>query len=319
MEQVIVAKNLKKVYDNQIEAVKDLNIEIYKGEVFGFLGPNGAGKSTSINMFTGIIKPTKGQLEILGLSIPSDNKKLSDKIGFVPQELVFYDHLTVEENLALFAKAYNIQNHKDRINLVLNTLKIHDLRKRRSDELSGGQKRRLNLAIGLLHTPQILFLDEPSAGMDPQSRNVLWETIEQLSQKDNITIVLTTHLMETADRLSDRIAIIDDGKVQVIDTPENLKNRFGNGDIIQLQISEDVEPELRSNLIDRLVNKFGESKIRQKVDTISITTLDGSNHIASLMELVETTITRGHLKKLSMHDNSLEDVFIEITGRELRE
>ncbi|MHA2172754.1 MAG: ATP-binding cassette domain-containing protein, partial [Candidatus Kariarchaeaceae archaeon] len=136
---------------------------------------------------------------------------------------VFYDHLTVYENLNLFAIAYGVDDRMNKINDILELLLIDDLRDRKSGELSGGQKRRVNLAIGLLHSPQILFLDEPSAGMDPQSRNILWETIEKLAEIEGMTIILTTHLMETADRLADRVAIIDHGEIQVVDTPNNLK------------------------------------------------------------------------------------------------
>jgi ABC-2 type transport system ATP-binding protein len=319
MQSVIVAQNLKKVYGNGVEAVKSLSLSINKGEVFGFLGPNGAGKSSSINMFTGIIRPTSGLLKILDIEIGNNNNRLNDLIGYVPQNLVFYDHLTVEENLRLFAKAYSIQNIENKITELLTLLKIDDLRKRRSENMSGGQKRRLNLAIGLLHTPKILFLDEPSAGMDPQSRNILWEIIEKLANQNGMTIILTTHLMETADRLSDRIAIIDDGIVQVVDTPRNLKQLYGQGDVIELSIVDTLEKNRFDDLCEKLKSKFGAQSLRISTSNISISTVNGVTILAEVMELVDLTIGKSNLNNISIRENSLEDVFIQITGRALRE
>ncbi|MHA2091574.1 MAG: ABC transporter ATP-binding protein [Candidatus Kariarchaeaceae archaeon] len=316
MEQVIVANNLHKKY-GQITAVNGLSISVEKGEVLGFLGPNGAGKSTSINMFTGILKPTSGELTVLDYTISSENANLSEKIGYVPQNLVFYDHLTVYENLNLFAIAYGVDDRMNKINDILELLLIEDLQDLQAGKLSGGQKRRLNLAIGLLHTPQILFLDEPSAGMDPQSRNILWETIEKLAEIEGMTIILTTHLMETADRLADRVAIIDHGEIQVIDTPDNLKNRFGNGDIIDLLIQDNTSNTPK--LVQMLESRFGSSNIRFNENKIRMKSSNGVNSIAEVMQIIDETIGKSNLIQISMHESTLEDVFIALTGRELRE
>ncbi|MHA2029943.1 MAG: ABC transporter ATP-binding protein [Candidatus Kariarchaeaceae archaeon] len=290
MEQVIVANNLHKKY-GQITAVNGLSISVEKGEVLGFLGPNGAGKSTSINMFTGILKPTSGELTVLDYTISSENANLSEKIGYVPQNLVFYDHLTVYENLNLFAIAYGVDDRMNKINDILELLLIEDLQDLQAGKLSGGQKRRLNLAIGLLHTPQILFLDEPSAGMDPQSRNILWETIEKLAEIEGMTIILTTHLMETAG--------------------------FGNGDIIDLLIQDNTSNTPK--LVQMLESRFGSSNIRFNENKIRMKSSNGVNSIAEVMQIIDETIGKSNLIQISMHESTLEDVFIALTGRELRE
>ena len=318
MEPVITARNLQKTFDNGVKAVQGLDIEIFEGEVFGFLGPNGAGKSTSINMFTGIMKPTDGKLQIMDLEIPKDISKLPNYIGYVPQNLVFYDHLTVYENLMLFARAYKISNPSKRVEELISLLQLDEIRNRQAQHMSGGQKRRLNLAIGLLHSPKILFLDEPSAGMDPQSRNVLWKTVETLAQNDGITIILTTHLMETADRLADRIAIIDKGVIQIIDTPENLKKQYGKGDVIELEINKELD-ESELNSLGAALNKEWPDFVFQTNHSFKISVGNGVTSISKILDTVDSTIGRINLSQLSMRENTLEDVFITITGSKLRE
>jgi len=198
-------------------------------------------------------------------------------------------------------------------------LSISDLKNRRSDQLSGGQKRRLNLAIGLLNKPKLLFLDEPSAGMDPQSRNILWNTIEEMGKDQNITIILTTHLMETAERLSDRVAIIDHGKIQAIGTPDELKKKYSDGDVVELEYNPDTPLDKIAEMNDILKSTFGLEAIIITDNKVKITNSDGISILLKISELLNETDNKSVIKQLSLHESSLEDVFIRITGSELRE
>jgi len=314
----VIAKDLTKIYDNHKVAVDAINFEVFEGEVFGFLGPNGAGKSTTISMITGIRKPTAGTLLVLDHTMPREHRKVQQQLGYVPQELVFYDHLTVGENLSLFATSYNLKNREERIQYATDLMGLDEISDQIADQLSGGQKRRLNVAMGLLHEPKLLVLDEPSAGMDPQSRAMLWQSIERLSN-ENITILLTTHLMETADRLSDRICIIDHGKIAAIDTPQELKKRIGEGDIIEISLVETVTDESYQSIKTTLINTFGEKFVSNIDHSLTITTLDGVNALSTILPIINSTIGRHQVKNISLRDNTLEDVFISITGNQLRE
>ncbi|MDH5403379.1 MAG: ATP-binding cassette domain-containing protein [Candidatus Heimdallarchaeota archaeon] len=315
---VIKATNLWKIYNPSIEAVKGINLEVFEGETLGLLGPNGAGKSTTINMITGVIAPTRGDLHVLGNRLPKDARKLASVVGYVPQELVFYEHLTIFENLNLFGTLYRVKDLKSRIEEILELVNLSEFYKRRGDQLSGGQKRRLNLAIGLLTKPKLLVLDEPSAGMDPQSRNILWNSIEELAS-ENVTILLTTHLMETADRLSDRIAIIDHGVVQMIDTPGNLKKQIGNGDVVRIKFTDAINNEQLLVIKQALINKFGNSSVVSTNHSFSISVLDGVNAISQIIPTIGENNQKQYLEEISLRDNTLEDVFIHITGNKLRE
>lgn len=296
MQHVLIARNLKKKYKNGVQAVKGIDLAIHKGEVFGFLGPNGAGKSTTMDMLTGLSLPSSGSIEKRDLIL-----------GYVPQEIVFYDHLTCLENMKLFASCYEL-TEKTRIEFLLELFELEDLKNRRSGMMSGGQKRRLNLAIGLLQNPDILFLDEPSAGMDPQSRNILWTVIEKISK--DITIVLSTHLMEVADRLSDRIAIIDKGEISVIDTPSNLKKQYGSGDLLEITLK---------NCGGLLSLPLSQEQYKINGNIIQISTLNAISIIPELIEYITKELGEGCIAGMTLRENTLEDVFITLTGSQLRE
>lgn len=313
----IVAENLTKVYDNKVVAVDSIDLDVNPGEVFGFLGPNGAGKSTTIKMIAGIAKPTSGKLTVLGSEMPNRRREVQNRIGYVPQDLVFYDHLTVDENLDLFATAFDIKNYQQTIDEAKDLLSLEEFDDRVAENLSGGQKRRLNVAIGLLNQPELLILDEPSAGMDPQSRNVLWESVKQMA-KENLSIILTTHLIETADILSDRICIIDHGKIQTLGTPKELKSKIGNGDIIEINLEDSVDENQIEMTVMALQEKISAS-IKSFPNQIIITTLDGVNVLGTILPEVNSQVGKDNIINISMRDNTLEDVFIELTGRRLRE
>ncbi|MHA1867379.1 MAG: ABC transporter ATP-binding protein, partial [Candidatus Heimdallarchaeaceae archaeon] len=239
MTVTLQTRNLHKTYDKEVKAVQGIDLEIKKGEVFGLLGPNGAGKTTLIKMLVGILKPDKGEILFNGIKL-NGTTELKGMIGYAPQELVFYPFLTVLENMQLYASLYSIKNTRKRIDEILELFQLTELSKRQAEKMSGGQKRRLNIALSLLHSPQILFLDEPSSGMDPQSRNVLWESVEQLKEKEGVTILLSTHLMEVADKLSDRVAIIDHGKVLTVGTPDELKSKHASIETVEIQFAKNI-------------------------------------------------------------------------------
>lgn len=309
---VIETQNLTKKY-NSFLAVDGLNLRIRKGEVFGFLGPNGAGKTSSIKMMVGLLKPTKGRVLIEGEEIESVEK---GKIGVCPQDLVIWGGLTCEENIALIGDMYEVQRNvlKERIKQLLRDLMLSDKTKTVASQLSGGMKRRLNLAMAVIHEPEIVVLDEPSAGLDPQSRLVLWEYIQSLSREKGKTIILTTHLMEEADRLSDRIAIMDQGKLLILDTPESVKKKIGRGDVVEIQLSN---PEMNEKVVSLMNSMEGIEEVKEIKGKVNVRALDAVSKLPGMIRSIEK---KGiNIVDTSIRRNTLEDVFIHLTGRGLRE
>ena len=311
-EYVIETQDLTKKY-NSFLAVDNLNLRIKKGEVFGFLGPNGAGKTTSIKMMVGLLKPTKGRVLIEGEEIKSVEK---GKIGVCPQDLVIWDGLTCEENIALIGDMYEVPGNvlKEGIKQLLRDLILSDKTKILASQLSGGMKRRLNLAMALIHEPEIVVLDEPSAGLDPQSRLVLWDYIHSLSKEKGKTIILTTHLMEEADRLSDRIAIMDHGKLLVLDTPESLKKKIGRGDVVEIQLSN---PEMNDKVVSLMRSMEGIEEVKEIKGKVNVRALDAVSKLSGMIRSIEKMGI--NIVDTSIRRNTLEDVFIHLTGRGLRE
>ena len=312
MEYSMEVKNLRKNYGDFV-AVKDLNLKIRRGEVFGFLGPNGAGKTTSIRMMVGLLKPTSGEILI-------NEEKIEDvergKIGICPQELVLWENLTCRESLKLMGDMYEVPKDplKQRINKLLKDLFLEEKADTTVSNLSGGMKRRLNLAMAVIHEPEVVVLDEPSEGLDPQSRRVLWNYIKSLRDDEGKTVILTTHLMDEADSLSDRIAIIDHGELLRLDTPENLKKEIGEGDVVEMVLSD---PEKNRKLVDEL-EKLDEIIAVLEVDgQVNIRAMNAVAKLPRIMERVEGIGVR--IADLSVRQNTLEDVFIELTGTGLRE
>ncbi len=236
MDYMIEAIDLTKKYDD-LMAVDGLNIRIKRGEVFGFLGPNGAGKTTSIKMMVGLLRPTNGKILVNGKDVQSIEK---ETIGICPQELMLWENLTCKESLNLMADMYEVPKKiKDpKVQKLLDDLFLSEKADTVVSKLSGGMKRRLNLALAVIHEPEVVVLDEPSEGLDPQSRRVLWNYIRAMRDEKGKTVILTTHLMDEADQLSDRIAIIDHGKLIRLDTPENLKKEIGEGDVVDMKLSD---------------------------------------------------------------------------------
>lgn len=302
---MISTNNLTKKFEN-LTAVDNLNLNINEGEIFGLLGPNGAGKTTTILMLTTLKLPTSGTATINGYDIVKDSDKVRKSIGIVFQDPSSDEILTGYENLKLHGWLYDMPDNlrEDRIKEVL---ELVDLTARKDDlvkKYSGGMRRRLELARGLMHHPKVLFLDEPTLGLDPQSRDYIWSYIEKLAKEEKITIVLTTHYMDEADKLCDRLAIIDYGKIIVLGTPEDLKKELG-GDIIKLKAN---------NLNIELLKKLNYIKnIAVSDDEVCLTVEDANKHVQGILSIV------GKVKSTEIRSPTLDDVFIHYTGRGMRE
>ena len=311
-EFIIEAKNLFKSFGDFV-AVDNLNLKIKKGEVFGFLGPNGAGKTTSIKMMVGLLRPTGGKILVDGQDIAQADRL---KIGICPQDIVLWESLTCKESLKFMGEMYEVPDDilKTRVESLLEDLILMDKANTLVSNLSGGMKRRLNLAMALIHSPEIVVLDEPSEGLDPQSRRVLWNFIRSLRDNEGKTVILTTHLMDEADGLSDRIAIIDHGKLLRLDTPKNLKNEFGEGDIVEIHLAD---PKMNPEVINELKTMETIDSVTEVDGKINIRTLNAVGKLPEIMSKVQDMNTE--IADLSLHPNTLEDVFIELTGSSLRE
>lgn len=309
---VLEARNLTKKYGSLL-AVDNLNLQIRKGEVFGFLGPNGAGKSTSINMMVGITRPTSGEILLDGQPIESVEK---GGIGICPQDIVVWPDLTCQENLALIGNMSEVPKAtlKDHIHDLLSRLALAEQAKTRASQLSGGMQRRLNVAMALIHDPEIAVLDEPSAGLDPQSRLMLWDFISGLRDTEGKTVILTTHLMEEADTLSNRVAIIDHGKLLRLDSPQNLKKQTGEGDVLELQLAD---PLMNASIVDRVRTLTELSEVKEVRGRIVVRSLNAVGKLPEIIMLVGQS--GASIADISIRGNTLEDVFIYLTGRGLRE
>jgi ABC-2 type transport system ATP-binding protein len=292
-------------------AVDRLNISVEQGEVFALLGPNGAGKTTTISMLCTILKVTSGTAKVNGFDIVKNATQVRKSIGIVFQDPSIDDRLTGRENLYMHANLYGVptSEQKPRIEKVLKLVELED----RADDIlrtySGGMRRRLEIARGLIHYPKILFLDEPTIGLDPQTREHIWAYIQELKKSHDITIVLTTHYMEEADKLSDRVAIIDYGKIVVSDTPAQLKQTL-EGDLITIK-TKDTE-----KLSAAIANMMGIRGTHIVNDNVEITVREGKMLLPRIVDLAAKNNV--DVESVSIREPSLEDVFIHYTGRAIR-
>ena len=234
----ISVENLSKIFNKKIVALDDVNFKVKNGEVFGFLGPNGAGKTTTIKVLTTLLRPTKGKVNVAGFDVIKEPDAVRSSIGIVPQSLTLDDDLKGITNLLLSAKLYHVPDKlaKERAEQLLDMVNLKDAIDRKVETYSGGMRKRLELIVGLIHEPKILFLDEPTLGLDIQTRSVIWKYLKNLNKEKKLTIFITTHYLEEADYLCDRIGIIDKGKIMVVDSPSRLKDELG-GDIINIKIN----------------------------------------------------------------------------------
>lgn len=287
-------------------AVDTLNLSIEEGEIFGLLGPNGAGKTTTLSMLATLLKPTSGTGRVNGYDIITQPSDVRRSIGIVFQDPSSDDILTGRENLYLHALMFGVpkDERRQRIDRVLGLVDLQDRANDIVKKYSGGMRRRLELARGLLHNPRILFLDEPTLGLDPQTREHIWAYIENLVKSEKVTVIITTHYMDEADRLCNRVAIIDHGQVGALDTPSALKLKVG-GEIIQLRVrSPKLEP-LKS--LDYVLS------VDQSGSTLRLTVKDASAHLQEILGKV------GEVDSVEVHTATLNDVFLHYTGSEIRE
>lgn len=308
--EAIEITNLTKRYTD-LTAVDDVTFSIQEGEIFGFLGPNGAGKTTTLNMLSTILKPTSGTAKINGFEL-TDRSNVRKSIGIVFQDPSLDDELTGLENLEFHGRMYHMPANlrKERITEVLTLVDLQDAANKKIKEYSGGMKRRLEIARGLMHHPKILFLDEPTLGLDPQTRRKIWEYIRNMNEKEKLTIILTTHYMEEADVLCTRIGIIDHGKIIAVDTPDALKASLG-GDKITL---ETKEPKKMEELLkdDKKIKKIIVDDYK-----LHITTDNGGDIIPKLLDTAEKNSIL--ITSVGLTKPTLEDVFINYTGRVIRD
>ncbi len=308
MDVAIQCRGLRKTYDGKIEAVRGLDLTINMGECFGLLGPNGAGKTTTIEILEGLLEPTSGEVEVLGRTWQSHPRELREWLGISLQETRLSEKLTVRETLQLFSSFYR---RPTPVEAVLEELSLQEKADALVGKLSGGQKQRLAVATALVADPKILFLDEPTTGLDPQSRRQLWDIIRQF-QKRNGTVLLTTHYMDEAERLCDRIAIIDHGQIIAAGTPAELIERLTGHHVVEFAVS--------GHSADNgtvWANLPGVQSVRTDDGLFSLQVNEPHETIPAL--LAEVQKQRAQLVHLTTRQASLEDVFVQLTGRHLRE
>jgi ABC-2 type transport system ATP-binding protein len=293
--------------------VDDLSLDVFRGEVLGLLGPNGAGKTTTISIICGLLKSDAGEVRIEGCSLADNYRACRQKIGLCPQDVVLWESLTCLEQLELVGRLYDVRPDVARARALdlLDVFGLLDRKHKLARTLSAGMKRRLNLALALVHDPPLLILDEPQAELDPQSRILVREYIRSLASK---TVILSTHDMDEADRLADRIAIIDHGRLLELDTSEGLKRRIGAGDILEIRIAEGQEDRLhrlQEALPDSLRN------LAYEQGTLRLVGVDTPDVLPPLLERLRSTGLQ--IQDMTIRKKTLEDVFIALTGRRLRE
>jgi ABC-2 type transport system ATP-binding protein len=297
------------------EAVKDVSFYVAEGEIFGLLGPNGAGKSTLIRMMTTLIPLTGGRAFVAGHDVAKDPDDVRRVIGVIPQALTSDPDLTVEENLIIYAKLYGVPRSQrgKNINDVLEAVDLLKWRGAQTKTLSGGMRRRLEIARGLVHTPRIFFLDEPTTGLDPVSRIAVWEMLDNLRRTRQLTMLLTTHYMEEADKLCDRIAIVDHGKLVALGTPLELKHNVPGANVVEVHFDQESDAWR-----ERLEKLEGVTSVQaESAGFYRVLTSSGSK---TTMQLVEMAASLGEtLSSLSVQNTTLDDVFVHYTGRQLRD
>ncbi|MDE3163951.1 MAG: ATP-binding cassette domain-containing protein, partial [Acidobacteriota bacterium] len=307
-------ENIVKKY-GVFEAVKGVSFSVKEGEIFGLLGPNGAGKSTLIRMMTTLIPVTSGRALVAGHDVMKEADAVRRAIGVIPQALTSDQDLTVEENLSIYAKLYSVPREQRERNIA-EVLEAVDLAKWRTAEtktLSGGMRRRLEIARGLVHDPRIFFLDEPTTGLDPVSRIAVWEMLNNLKKTRNLTMLVTTHYMEEADRLCDRIAIVDHGTLVALGTPVELKQSVPGSNVVEVQFARESD-----EWMGRLRALPDVTEVQsQSAGVYRVLTSNGSQTTTQLVEMAASLGEQ--LSSLSVQNTSLDDVFVHYTGRQLRD
>ena len=320
MEDIIVVDHLRKVYGKNLVAVDDISFQVHKGEIFGFLGPNGAGKSTSIKILTTLLEKTDGRASISGFDIDSQQAQVRRIIGYCSQDVGVDDDLTARENLLLQSKFYHIpkEQAEKRVKKLLDTVKLTEASNRRVKTFSGGMRKRLDLASSLVSDPQVLFLDEPTTGLDPQSRQDVWDYIIKLN-REGMTIFLTTQYMEEADRLADRLCIVDQGKIIVEGTPAELKAKIGSDSItIKFKAGDLASCEKARLLLNKLPDVEAVGQCVQGVASengLTIMTKNGATMIVRIVRVLDEA--KISIEQLTLSVPTLDEVFLKLTGKTL--
>jgi ABC-2 type transport system ATP-binding protein len=311
IETTVECSNLRKTYDGKVEAVRGLSLHIEAGECFGLLGPNGAGKTTTIEILEGLLAPTSGEVRIFGHTWNDNPRQLREWIGISLQETRLSEKLNVRETIELFASFYSEPRPAADI---LDELQLTEKADAWVGKLSGGQKQRLAVATALVGNPRILFLDEPTTGLDPQSRRQLWDIIRAFQKKGG-TVLLTTHYMDEAERLCDRLAIVDHGVIIAEGTPTDLIERLGGHHVVEFQANKNGDAS--DDYLDRWRSLPGVESVRREDSTVCLSVREPHLTIPALLDAV--TKEGRQLEHLSTRQASLEDVFVQLTGRHLRE
>jgi len=312
MMSVITVDGLRKHYGD-VKAVDGISFEIHEGEIFGLLGPNGAGKTTTINVLCTYTEPTAGEIVVAGHSVTAEPEAVKRAIGVVPQDIALYPDLNAVENLRFFGRMYDIPRARleQRIADLLQLVGLTEHARKRVEHYSGGMKRRLNLAVGLLSEPRFLMLDEPTVGVDPQSRHAIFENIQALNRQ-GLTILYTTHYMEEAELLCHRVAIMDEGRIIALDTPQNLISTLGTG-----LIHVGVKDELDDEMLARLQALPQVKNVVHRDNTLAFETVDAQRALLEIIGLFNETDTA--MTSLEILEPNLESVFIQLTGKQLRD
>ncbi|MGP8072863.1 MAG: ATP-binding cassette domain-containing protein [Thermoplasmata archaeon] len=313
MEGTISAENLVKVYDGKIRAVDDVSFEVKAGEVFGFLGPNGAGKTTTVSMLSAGLRPTSGRAVIDGLEVGKDPEEVKRRIGVIFQETTADGDLTGLENLEIAAGCYGIPavEARTRAKVLIDQMQLTEAADRYAKTYSGGMRRRLELAVGLVHNPRVLFLDEPTLGLDPQGRAGFWEFIQKLKKDNGMTVFVTTHYLDEADGMCDRIAIIDHGKIVATGTPNQLKDRVG-GDVVTLKTAAGA-----AEITTLLGGLPGVHSIQHTDGSYRAKVQSGETFVPLAVDAA--TRAGVGVTGVTVKRPSLDEVFLDFTGREYRE
>jgi len=316
MTSIIETENLTKIFRGKVRAVDGVTFDVKKGEIFGLLGPNGAGKSTLIRLLCTLTRPTSGTAKVVGFDVVKEANDVRKHIGLVAEKMIMYNHLTAYENLLLFGKLHNVPKETltKRIDDLLELVQMSKWRNTRVGDFSTGMRQKINVIRGLIHMPELLFLDEPTLGLDPQSSVDIRELTQRLNDEHGVTIILTTHYMDEADMLSDRIALVDHGKIAALGTPAGLKKQVSGSDTVILDVNIcNLAPEIVAGIksldcVDKvLTEKPNELKIFAR----------GQGSVDNIIDVVRSN--GGKIDMIKNVEPSLEDVFLKITGRKAEE
>lgn len=311
--KMIEVQNLKKKFKKKV-AVEDMNFYLEDGESVGLLGPNGAGKSTTISMISTLLPPTQGSIKYNGKDVLKNPDELRKDLGVVPQEIALYEELSAYENMQFFGKVYGLSDKtlEDKIQEILELVGLTNRQKEAVENYSGGMKRRINMAVALMHNPKILIMDEPTVGIDPQSRNYILDMVRKLNRKEGLTILYTSHYMEEVEKLCDRVYIMDDGHVIASGTKSELKSILSNEETINIQVEE-----AKDEFADLLSSQQGINQVMKDDLGYNLIAAKGEQLLGEIFDYARQT----EVKILGIHVQTptLEDVFLHLTGRKLRD